>query len=148
MTQTTDAVNACDVVVQVDDSTGALADVSGSTNQASLSFSRAVAETFTFEGDWAIKKSCKKSVTLSLQALYSLNDAEGSNIMEDWFHNDNTSRSVQIDVPNGSGGSFRYTGEFTLESYDLPLSADDAGVILMGFSLSNDGAVTRAAIAS
>lgn len=148
MAQTTVAQNACEVVLQVDNLAGTLTDLSGSTNQTSMSFSRQVAETHTFDGDWAIKKSCKKAVSLSIQALYTLSDVEASNLLEDWFHNDNTSRSVQIDVPNASGGSFRYTGEFILESYDLPLSAEDAGVILMSFALSNDGAVTRAAIAS
>lgn len=149
MAQTTNAVNACNVNLQVDDATGTLADISGSSNQASMDFSLQVAETFTFDGDWAIKKSCKKAVTLSIQALYSLNDGEASNILEDWFHNSSgTSRTVQVDVPDGNGGSFRYSGEFILESYGLPLAADDAGVILLGFSLSNDGAVTRAAIAS
>lgn len=149
MAQTTNAVNACNVVLMVDDSTGVLVDISGSSNQASMDFSLQVAETFTFDGDWAIKKSCKKSVALTIQTLYTLNDAEGSNIMEDWFHNSSgISRTVQIDVPDGNGGSFRYSGEFILESYGLPVSADDAGVILMSFSLSNDGAVSRAAIAS
>lgn len=148
MAQTTDSVNACDVVLMVDDNTGTLADISGSTNQASMDFSKQTAETFTFDGDWAIKKDCKRAVSLSIQALYSLNDAEASNLLEDWFHNGSGSRTVQVDVPNASGGSFRYSGEFILESYGLPLAADDAGVILLGFALSNDGAVTRAAIAS
>lgn len=148
MAQTTDSVNACNVVLMVDDADGTLQDVSGSTNQASMDFSRAVAETFTFEGDWAIKKSCKKSVGLSIQALYTLNDAEASNILEDWFFNSNASRTVQIDVPNADGGSFRYSGEMTLESLSIPLSADDAGVILVSATLSNDGEFTRAAIAS
>lgn len=148
MAQTTESVNACGVVLMVDDNTGTLADISGSTNQASMDFSKQTAETFTFDGDWAIKKDCKRAVTLSIQALYSLNDAEASNLLEDWFHNGSGSRTVQVDVPNGSGGSFRYAGEFILESYGLPLAADDAGVILLGFALSNDGAVTRAAIAS
>lgn len=149
MAQTTNAINACNVVLTVDDSTGTPVDISGSSNQASMDFSLQVAETFTFDGDWAIKKSCKKSVALTIQTLYSLSDAEGSNIMEDWFHNSSgTSRTVTIDVPDGTGGSFSYSGEFILESYGLPVSADDAGVILMSFSLSNDGAVTRAAVAS
>lgn len=149
MAQTTNAVNACNVVLTVDDSTGTPVDISGSANQASMDFTVQSAETFTFEGDWAIKKSCKKAVALTIQTLYTLNDAEGSNIMEDWFHNSSgTSRTVQIEVPDSSGGSFSYSGEFILESYGLPVSADDAGVILLSFSLSNDGAVTRAAIAS
>lgn len=149
MAQTTDSVNACNVVLMVDDSTGTLVDISGSANEATMDFSIQSSETFTFEGDWAIKKSCKKAVTMSINALYSLNDAEASNILEDWFHNSSTtSRTVQLDVPNDSGGSFRYSAEWIIEGYNLPVSATEAGVIILGFSLSNDGEVTRAAIAS
>lgn len=149
MAQTTDAVNACNVVLSVDDSTGTPVDISGSSNQANLDFSLQTAETFTFDGDYAIKKSCKKTAGLSINAVYTLNDAEASNILEDWYHNSSsTSRTVTLDVPDGAGGSFRYAGEFIIESYSLPVSAEDAGAIILGFSLSNDGAVTRAAIAS
>jgi hypothetical protein len=149
MAQTTDAVNACNVVLSVDDSTGTPVDISGSSNQANLDFTLQTAETFTFDGDYAIKKACKKTVGLSINAVYSLNDTEASNILEDWYHNDSiNSRTVTIDVPNGSGGSFRYAGEFIIEGYGLPVSAEDAGAIILGFTLSNDGAVTRSAIAS
>ncbi len=149
MAQTTNAVNACNVVLTVDDSTGTPVDISGSANNASLDFTVQSSETFTFDGDWAIKKSCKKSASLSINVLYTLNDAEGSNIMEDWFHNSSgISRTVQIEVPSSAGGGFSYSGEWTIEGYGLPVTADDAAVIMMGFSLSNDGAVTRAAIAS
>ncbi len=45
----------------------------------------------------------------------------------DWFFNSlNTSRTVQIDIPNSNAGSERYSGEMILESLDIPLSADDA----------------------
>lgn len=149
MAQTTNGVNACDVVLQVDNASGTLTNVSGSTNQASLDLSAASAETNTFEGDWAIKKSCKKAATLSIQALYSVIETEGLNILMDWYFNSlGTSRTVQIDIPSAAVGGDRYSGEWTLESLSLPLSADDAGVILVSASLSNDGEVVRSTIAS
>ena len=125
-----------------------MTDISGSSNQASLDLSRTTGETFTFEGDFSIKKSCKKSVSLSLQAVYTQSDTEASNILSDWYFNGSGARTVQIDVPNGSSGSDRYSGEFELESLSIPLVADDAAPILMSASLTNSGAVTRAAIAS
>ncbi len=149
MAQTTNAVNACDVVISLDNAAGALTDISGSSNQCSIGMTVATAETNTFEGQWSIKKACKTAATISLQALYSTLDTEASNILADWFFNSNgVSRSVQIDVPSSAGGSDRYTGEFVLESLDIPLSADDAGVILLSASLSNDGAFSRAVVAS
>jgi hypothetical protein len=149
MAQTTTGENACTVVLKVDNASGVLTDVSGSTNQASLDLAAQSAETFTFEGDYAIKKTCKKSITLALQALYSVTETEALNILMDWYFNSlGTSRTVQIDVPSSAVGGDRYSGEFILESLSLPLTADDAAVILVSAALSNDGEVVRSTIAS
>lgn len=149
MAQTTTAVNACNVVLQVDNASGTLTDVSGSTNQAGMSFSINTSETNTFEGQWAIKKACKTAVSISVSATYSVTETEALNIFADWFFNSHTaSRSVQIDIPDSTVGSDRYAGEFVLESFDVPLDAGDAGVILSSVSLANDGAFTRATISS
>jgi hypothetical protein len=149
MPQTTTSVNACDVVIFLDNSAGTATNISGSSNQCSLSISRNIAETFTFDGAWSIKKSCKSSITVSLQVLYSTTSDEGRDILEDWiFDTPTTDKTLRIDVPDASVGGTRYTGEFTIESYDLPLSAEDAGVIICSATLSNSGAVTRDAISS
>lgn len=149
MPQTTTSENACDVVLQIDNSAGTLTDISGSSNQCTMDFSRNVAEAFTFDGDWAIKKSCKSSVSISVQVLYSTTADEGRDLLEDWiFDTPTTSRTVRIDVPDSSVGGVRYEGEFTIESYNLPLSAEDAGVIICSATLSNDGEFTRDAISS
>lgn len=149
MTQTTTAVNACDVVISIDNSGGTLTDISGSSNQCSLDIGRNVAEVFTFSGDWSIKKSCKSSVTVAVQVLYSTTADEGRDLLEDWiFDSPTTDKTVQIDVPDSSVGSTRYAGEFTIESYSVPLAASEAGVIICSANLSNSGTVTRSTIAS
>lgn len=149
MAQTTTSVNACNVDIQLDDSTGSLTNISGSTNQASIDMTAQSAETFTFEGQWAIQKVCKTSATISLQALYSTADVEALNILADWYFNSiTTARTAQISVPDSTGGSDQYSGEWNLTSLNIPLSADDAGVILVSASLVNSGAVTRSTIAS
>lgn len=149
MPQTTTAVNACNVIIYLDNEAGTPTDISGESNQASMNIARQVAETFTFTGDWAIKKSCKSAVTVSLQVLYTTTADQGRDILEDWiFDTPTTAKTLRIDVPNSDVGSTRYTGEFIIETYDLPLSAEDAGVIICSATLSNDGAVTRDAISS
>jgi hypothetical protein len=149
MAQTTTAVNACDVVISIDNSGGTLTDISGSSNQCSMDIARNVAEVYTFSGDWAIKKSCKSSVTVAVQVLYSTTADEGRDLLEDWiFDSPTTDKTVQIDVPDSSVGSTRYSGEFTIESYSVPLAASEAGVIICSANLSNSGTVTRSTIAS
>lgn len=149
MAQTTTAVNACNVVLSIDNASGVPVDVSGSSNQAGINMTVTTAETNTFDGQWAIKKACKTAASLSVTATYSVTETEGYNILADWiFNSPTTSRSVTIDIPDSTVGSDRYTGEFVLESLDVPLSADDAGVILAAAALSNDGAFVRSTISS
>jgi hypothetical protein len=149
MTQTTTAVNACDVILRIDNAAGVLQNISGSSNQCSMDISRNVAETYTFDGDWALKKSCKGAVSVSIQVVYSTTADEGRDLLEDWiFDSPTDSRTVQINVPDSSAGSVRYQGDFVIESYGVPLSAEDAGVIICSASLSNDGAFSRTTIAT
>jgi hypothetical protein len=149
MAQTTTSENACDVKIQIDNSSGAPTDVSGSSNQASMSMAVDSAETSTFDGQWKIRKSCKTSVSVSLQVLYSLTADEGLDIMRDWFFSSpGTPRTVTVNVPDDTAGSDRYSGEFVLTSFDIPLSADDAGIILCSASLENSGAFAHNTVAS
>ena len=88
-------------------------------------------------------------MTVSVAVVYSTTANEGRDLLEDWiFDTPTSSKTVRIDVPDSSIGSIRYQGEFIIESYDVPLSASEAGVIVCTASLSNDGAVTRTTIAS
>jgi hypothetical protein len=149
MAQTQTAVNACDVNIHLDNAAGNLTEISGSSNQCSLDITRNVAEVFTFDGDWSIKKSCKSSISVSIQALYSTIQNEAVDVLEDWiFDQPTASKTLRIDVPDSSVGSTRYEGEFIIESYGVPLAASEAGVIVCSATLSNDGAVTRSIIAS
>lgn len=150
MAQTTTSVNACDVVLQIDDVNGSLQDLSGSSNNASINMSSNTGQTFTFQGQWAIQKVCKTSASVSVTAVYSTEDTEALNILADWWFGTgyNSARTVQIDIPDSTVGSDRYSGEFVLSSANIPLSADDAAPIQASFELLNQGAFTRAAVAS
>lgn len=147
MAQTTTSVNACDVTIEVDNAAGSLVDISGSSNQCSISISSNTGQTFTFDGDWALQKICKKSASISVQAVYSTTDAEAANVLLDWWFGSsyNTARTVEINIPDQSSGSDTYSGEFMLSSANIPLSAEDAAPILVSFELLNDGEFTREA---
>src|SRR3989304_3661931 len=98
MAQTTTSVNACDVVLEIDNAAGAQTNISGSSNQCSMSMSANVGETYTFSGQWAIRKVCKMNVSVSVQVVYSTSDAEGLNLLADWWFgaNYNAARTVTI----------------------------------------------------
>jgi hypothetical protein len=151
MPQTTSYANACDIVLKVDDKLGFLRDVSGSSNTASLSLQRTLGELVTFSGEWSITTSCKISGTIALGAVYSTDNLEAREIMEEWIWRDGGGapiRTVQINVPDDNTGSIRYQGEATIESYELPLDASSADPIAITAQLRTSGTWTRAVIAS
>jgi hypothetical protein len=149
MAQTTTAVNACDAVVQLDKSGGALTNISGSANNVSMNITQNIGEATTFDGDWTIKKACGKSVSVSLAVVYSVTADQGLHVLRDWmFAATPGSRTIQIDIPDGSVGSDRYSGEMVIESLDIPASSDEPGPILVSASLSNDGAFAHTTISS
>lgn len=151
MAQTTTYANACDVVLKVDNSAGVLTDITGSSSQASLSLTRTLGSLVTFEGEWDIVLGCKISGTISVTAVYSTANTEARNILEGWIFNDDGGtrlRTVQINVPDDSAGSRRYSGEAVIESYELPLDASSADPIAVTAQLRTSGNWVRSVISS
>ena len=151
MAQTTTHANACDVVLQIDNAAGTLTNISGSANQVSMELTRTLGSLVTFEGNWDIVTACKRSGTITVGVVYSTASAEARELLEGWFFGDtggSDSRSIQIDVPNSSVGSRRYTAECVVESMSLPIDASSADPIAMTFQLRTNGTVTRAGITS
>lgn len=147
MPQTTTAVNACNVVLTVDDENASPLDVSGSTNGVTLDFTRDQAEATTFAGAWKIRLECKKDAALSWRALYTQDDGEALGLLKEWFIVGGD-RSVQVDIPSGAGGEDRYAGEFKLASLNIVANSGDAGPIPVVAELRPNGAVTITQIAS
>ena len=147
MAQTTTAINACDVVVSLDNVSGTLTDISGSSNEVSMDLGQNIGEIATFDGDWMLKASCGKTVSVSLNVVYTTTADEGLDILRDWFFATSPgSRTVQIDVPDSTAGSDRYSGEFVIESLNIPLTAGEASPVLVSATLSNDGAFAHSTI--
>lgn len=151
MAQTSTFANACDVVLKADNASGVLTNISGSSNSASLSLSRTLGELTTFEGEWTIVTSCKISGTIALGAVYSTSLTEAREILEEWMWRDGAGapiRTVEINIPDDQIGSIKYTGEATIESYELPVEASSADPIAVTAQLRTSGTWTRSVIAS
>lgn len=150
MAQTTTHINACDVRIYIDDATGSLVDVSGSTSEASFSLTRTLGSLMTFECEWDIVTSCKISGTISLTAVYSTAQNEARAILEEWMFNDgggDRSRTLNLEVPYTVGGVL-YGGEAVLESLEIPLTASSADPIAVSSQLRTNGEWTRSTISS
>lgn len=144
MAQTTTHVNACDVGVWLDDINGTARDISGSSNAASLTFSQNIGEMPTFGTDWPRRLACGRDATCKLTVIYSTAANEGKDILVDWFFGSDHSsaRTMSIYIPDKNVGSDMYSGNWVLESLDIPVQAGDGKPIAVSASLSCDGEIT------
>lgn len=148
MAQTTTAVNACDVVVNLDNTAGTLVDISGSSNEVSMDFNNSLGEFRTFGTEWPVRMQCGADATISFNAIYSTTASEAVDILKDWFFTDRDSRTIRVDIPDSSVGSDRYTFEVYLETMSVPVAVEEPAPILVSATMKPTGEVTLSTIAS
>lgn len=147
MPQTTDAIVATNTVVKLDNAAGVLTDISGDSNKVELGPKNGVAETRVFGNQWMLRGVVGKDVDISLDCIYTTNAAEGAQLLDGWFYGGtDTARTIQIDIPDGDPGSFRYTGEVILSDYTETLDATADEWVMVSAKLLPSGAFTKATI--
>lgn len=141
--QTTDAINGCNVVLELDNTSGVLTDFSGSSNSVELSFDREIGEFKSFASLWKGRIPCGKDATIKIKVIMSQNTGELSYNLLDWWENQPSARKTfRATMPDGSSGSDRFTGEVVLKSMPIVAAADDADPIMIDAELMPDGAIT------
>lgn len=143
MAETTTALNACDVSVWLDNAAGTLKDISGSSNSMTLNFTKNNGSLQVFGTKWQIRLSCGKDATFTLIAVYSSATDEAADILKNWFFaaNEPALRTLKVYIPDKNVGSDVYSGEFVLESLDVPASSGEAGPIQLTAVLKPSGTV-------
>jgi hypothetical protein len=148
MPQTTSQVNACDVVIKLDDVNGELDDISGSSNECSMDLTNDLGVLTTFGVRFPVRQECKSDATINLKIIYSMDETEALSILRGWYFTTRGHRTIQIDVPDGDVGGDRYTFECFLESLGIPLKSDDPNPILVEAVLKPTGTFTCSEIGS
>lgn len=151
MAQSTTVVNGCDAVIKFDSEAGALVDISGTTNELGLVFGLNSELWRSFGSRYPGRLTCGKDMTGSFKIVYSPTVAEGRELIEEWYHTSNgDARSFQVDLPDSSVGSLRYSGEVILETgYEIPtVAAGEAKPIEITFTIAAAGEITLDTIAS
>lgn len=142
MAQTTDAINACDVIVQLDNISGVLTDFSGTSNNVEISFDREIGEFRSFASKWKGRIPCGKDASIKLRIIASKNANELSRNFLDWWENQPSVRkTLRVDMPDSSSGSDRFTGEVVLKSLPIVMADDDPNPIMIDAELLPDGAL-------
>lgn len=148
MAQTTAAINACDVVVKLDDAAGVAVDLSGSSNQIQMRLTNDLGAFKTFGSRFRVRLECGSDAELSFRAVYSVVDAEAARTLLRWYFTDRGSRTFTFDVPSSAGGGDRFTFEVFLESLNVPLDGEDANPTPVEAVMRPTGTFSMSAIAS
>ena len=140
MAQTTTHVNACDVSLWLDDATGTLKDISGSSNKIAMKFTREIGELRTFQAKWPVRLGCGKDAEFTLTAVYSTAAAESFDILKHWwFAADPGSRTLHVYIPDKNPGSDHYYGEVTIGDLSWDADPTEPGPIAVEAILMPDG---------
>lgn len=148
MAQTTTAISSNQSVIQLDvTSAGTLVDISGTTTKVSIEPDREAKETFTFGDENALTTVGKVSTKIAVEIVYSSTTAEGSYILERWFYDtpaiSKGARTIQIDIPDSSTGSRRFSGEVKLSKPPaVELDSSKAEPLILKAEFMNSGAIS------
>jgi hypothetical protein len=143
MADTTTAFTACDVVAELDDASGVLRDISGSTNKLEADFKNNIGEFRTLGGSqWKNRIQCGKDASVKLIGIASTAVNEIRDIILNWFFNGSGLRTFRWSEPAATSGAKRFSGEFVLDSYKFSHDSADANPVMYEISLLPSGAIS------
>lgn len=143
MPTTSTAITACDAVLRLDDSTGTLVEISGSTNKIDMNFDNKIGEFRTFGEDWMTRIQCGKDASFTIQGIATTTVDEIRDLIEDWFFAGYGARTLQVNLPSEAAGSNRYVAEVVLKTFSFSAESDSADPIMYSIELAPSGQVTR-----
>jgi hypothetical protein len=126
-----------------------LTDISGEAASATLAFGVESGTYNTFGNSWSGVSVGPRSVQIDLTIVFTTTADEGYDLITDWYHGTawNAARSIQIDAPDSTAGSFRYSGEVKLTGApNVQLDAASGDAVVMTCQLSGHGTMTKADI--
>lgn len=136
-------VSACDVNIMLDDDGGTPVDISGQSNEVSISMTSNTGRAKTFGNPWLTAIVCGQQAEITLRVVFTTAGNQGRALLEDWYANHPLeNRTLTVSVPDDSVGSQQYSMECKLSSLNIPLSADSADPVVEEATLINDGGLT------
>lgn len=144
MAQTSTGITACNASFWLDNASGTLTDISGSTNKVSLNFSIETGSKYTMGSAWPKRFQCGKDATISAEAIYTTAASEAWATLKAWyFATTPGARSVKIYLPDKNVGSDVFSFEARIESMSFDAEAGSGDPVMVSFTLLPDGEVTH-----
>lgn len=146
MATTTTANVAKNTVLKIDNAGGTLTDISGTSNSVSFDFTNTTEKASVFGDSNPLVFEGPKDDKISAKGLFSTTSTEAYFLLDAWSASGGA-RSIQVDTPNSSAGSKRYTAEVYLQNLKLgELDASSAKPIMWSAEFVPSGGITRATI--
>lgn len=145
MAGTSTARNACDVAIWMDDASGVPQDISGSMNQARMTFTNELGE-FRVFGATAVKRlCCGEDGVFELDIYYTTTANEARDLVFGWVFGATrcTPRTVSIYAPDKNVGSDHIYGEMLIESLDHVMDRADASPMPITLRLLPNAGISR-----
>jgi hypothetical protein len=144
MAETTTAVNACDVEIWIDSAGGTPTDASGSSNAVSMTIENEIGQYRVFSNRWQKSLECGKSLTMTINAVYSTASDECKDLLATWvMANPSGARTVTVYIPDKNVGSDRWQGEWRIQDFNFAAYVTEAAAIPITATLVSDGTITR-----
>jgi len=149
MAQTTTHINSKDCIPYVDNASGTITDISGSSSTVSITVETETGEANTFTGSFPLSFVGKNKMTVDLTLVYTTATGEAMDILKQWKFGSSydSARSIQIDIPDSTSGSDRYSGEVKLANLSINADASTVGAMEVTAQFVNDGTISWTAIA-
>lgn len=150
MAQTSTGITACNASLWLDNASGTLTDISGSTNKVSVDFSLETGKKYTLGSSWPKRFQCGKDATIAVDVIYTTAASEAWSILKAWYFAATPgARSFKLYLPNKNVGSDVFSGEVVMEdppNFDAEAGSGDP--IMISFVLAPDGEITHSTAAT
>lgn len=137
-----------DAVIKIDNSGGTPVDISGNANTLSITGTRQNSEYYNFASDNANVIEGGKSQTVTLQVIVSDTQDEAYDLLADWWESaGGGERTVTIQYPDATAGSYQLVGEAVLTSFNYgDFEAGSAEPMMIEATMMISGGITRTVI--
>lgn len=141
-------------VVKIDKAAGTLVDISAQVQTCKLGVDANGQNYYTLGENYALAADGKKKWTVNMTCIVTDggSETEAFDIFNTWFLSTNQpgARTIQLDTPDSSVGSFRFSGEVKCTAVSDIVNVDAAGgnVQVFTVTLMGDGTLTKSTIAS
>lgn len=142
MTSSTTLLYGTDCVIEAEKGT-TTADLSGSSNSATINLEMIIGEANVFNDKWPQRVMTAKNCTIDLAAWYSSAADEAADYFQDWFNEAAPEpREFSIYIPSKTAGAKVVNGDFVFNGLSIGAKAAETQPIPITVQLLNAGAVT------